>query len=101
MALHEARREHEEIVQVAGRKPRVVRQNDVAGLDGPQRNHLEHPPRRGGDGVEVARGPGPLGHQLDDLVAQATRRPWSSTQLLEHLVEVEQQERARRASSVG
>lgn len=36
------------------------------------------------------------GH-LDDLVAQATKRRWSPTQLLEHLVEVEQQERARRS----
>jgi DNA replication protein DnaC len=34
---------------------------------------------------------------LDDLVAQATKRRWSPTQLLEHLVEVEQQERARRS----
>ena len=34
---------------------------------------------------------------LDDLVALATKRRWSPTQLLEHLVEVEQQERARRS----
>jgi hypothetical protein len=34
---------------------------------------------------------------LDDLVALATKRRWSPTQLLEHLVDVEQQERARRS----
>ena len=34
---------------------------------------------------------------VDDLVALATKRRWSPTQLLEHLVEVEQQERARRS----
>ena len=34
---------------------------------------------------------------LDDLVALATKRRWSPTQLLEHLVEQEQQERARRS----
>ena len=34
---------------------------------------------------------------LDDLVALATKRRWSPTQLLEHLAEVEQQERARRS----
>jgi DNA replication protein DnaC len=34
---------------------------------------------------------------LDDLVALATRRRWSPTQLLEHLVTEEQQERARRS----
>jgi len=34
---------------------------------------------------------------LDDLVARATKRRWSPTQLLEHLVEVEQQDRARRS----
>jgi DNA replication protein DnaC len=34
---------------------------------------------------------------LDDLIALATKRRWSPTQLLEHLVEVEQQERARRS----
>jgi DNA replication protein DnaC len=34
---------------------------------------------------------------LDDLVALATKRRWSPMQLLEHLVEVEQQERARRS----
>jgi DNA replication protein DnaC len=33
---------------------------------------------------------------LDDVVALATKRRWSSTQLLEHLVEREQQERTRR-----
>jgi len=32
---------------------------------------------------------------LDDLVALATKRRWSPTQLLEHLVETEQQERTR------
>lgn len=35
------------------------------------------------------------GH-LDDVVALATKRRWSPTQLLEHLVETEQQERTRR-----
>src|SRR5713101_6153700 len=35
--------------------------------------------------------------QLDDVVALATKRRWSPTQLLEHLVETEQQERARRS----
>ena len=34
---------------------------------------------------------------LDDLVALATKRRWSPTQLLEHLAELEQQERARRS----
>src|SRR5206468_4393038 len=34
---------------------------------------------------------------LDDLVAVATKRRWSPTQLLEHLVDREQQERARRS----
>ena len=34
---------------------------------------------------------------LDDLVALATKRRWSPTQLLEHLVETEQQERTRRS----
>jgi hypothetical protein len=34
---------------------------------------------------------------LDDLVALATTRRWSPTQLLEHLADVEQQERARRS----
>jgi DNA replication protein DnaC len=34
---------------------------------------------------------------LDDLIALATKRRWSPTQLLEHLVDVEQQERARRS----
>src|SRR6266568_7222639 len=34
---------------------------------------------------------------LDDLVALATKRRWSPTQLLEHLVESEQQERTRRS----
>jgi DNA replication protein DnaC len=34
---------------------------------------------------------------LDDLVALATTRRWSPTQLVEHLVEVEQPERARRS----
>jgi DNA replication protein DnaC len=34
---------------------------------------------------------------LDDLVALATKRRWSPTQLLEHLVADEQQERARRS----
>src|SRR5215813_8539056 len=36
------------------------------------------------------------GH-LDDVVALATKRRWSPTQLLEHLVESEQQERTRRS----
>ena len=36
---------------------------------------------------------------LDDLVALPTKRRWSRTQLLEHLTEVEQQERARAAAS--
>jgi len=35
--------------------------------------------------------------QLDDVVALATKRRWSPTQLLEHLVESEQQERTRRS----
>ena len=34
---------------------------------------------------------------LDDLVALATKRRWSPIQLLEHLAELEQQERARRS----
>src|SRR2546422_6297064 len=34
---------------------------------------------------------------LDDVVALATKRRWSTTQLLEHLADVEQQERARRS----
>jgi DNA replication protein DnaC len=34
---------------------------------------------------------------LDDLVAMATKRRWSPTQLFEHVVDVEQQERARRS----
>ena len=34
---------------------------------------------------------------LDDMVALATKRRWSPTQLLEHLVDREQQERARRS----
>jgi DNA replication protein DnaC len=34
---------------------------------------------------------------LDDLVAQATKRRWSPTQLLEHLAETELQERTRRS----
>ncbi len=34
---------------------------------------------------------------LDDVVALATKRRWSTTQLLEHLVETEQQERTRRS----
>jgi len=34
---------------------------------------------------------------LDDLVALATKRRWSPTQLLEHLIEREQQERTRRS----
>jgi DNA replication protein DnaC len=34
---------------------------------------------------------------LDDVVALATKRRWSSTQLLEHLAESEQQERTRRS----
>jgi len=35
--------------------------------------------------------------QLDDLVALATKRRWSPTQLLEHLAEAEQQDRTRRS----
>src|SRR5262247_781940 len=35
--------------------------------------------------------------QLDDVVALATKRRWSPTQFLEHLVESEQQERTRRS----
>src|SRR5713101_8098609 len=35
--------------------------------------------------------------QVDDVVALATKRRWSPTQLLEHLVESEQQERLRRS----
>jgi DNA replication protein DnaC len=34
---------------------------------------------------------------LDDVVALATKRRWSTTQLLEHLVEAEQQERTHRS----
>jgi DNA replication protein DnaC len=34
---------------------------------------------------------------LDDVVALASKRRWSSTQLLEHLVETEHQERTRRS----
>lgn len=34
---------------------------------------------------------------LDDVVALATKRRWSTTQLLEHLAESEQQERTRRS----
>jgi len=34
---------------------------------------------------------------LDDVVALATKRRWSTTQFLEHLVESEQQERTRRS----
>jgi DNA replication protein DnaC len=33
--------------------------------------------------------------ELDDLVALATKRRWNATQLLEHIVEAEQRERAR------
>jgi hypothetical protein len=39
--------------------------------------------------------------QLDDVVALATKRRWSPTQLLEHLVESEQQERTPAAASSG
>jgi len=35
--------------------------------------------------------------QLDDLVALATKRRWSPTQLLEHLAEAEQPDRTRRS----
>jgi DNA replication protein DnaC len=35
--------------------------------------------------------------ELDDLVALATKRRWSATQILEHIVEAEQRERARRS----
>jgi DNA replication protein DnaC len=34
---------------------------------------------------------------LDDVIALATKRRWSPTQLLEHLVDSEQQERTRRS----
>src|SRR5439155_586899 len=34
---------------------------------------------------------------LDDVIALATKRRWSTTQLLEHLAESEQQERTRRS----
>jgi len=34
---------------------------------------------------------------LDDVVALATKRRWSTTQLLEYLAESEQQERTRRS----
>ncbi|MGH7671617.1 MAG: hypothetical protein ACREMC_01865 [Gemmatimonadales bacterium] len=34
---------------------------------------------------------------LDDVVALATKRRWSTTQLLEHLTASEQQERTRRS----
>src|SRR5262247_1266382 len=34
---------------------------------------------------------------LDDLVALATKRRWSVTQILEHITEAEQRERARRS----
>lgn len=33
--------------------------------------------------------------ELDDLVALATKRRWNATQLLEHIVEAEQRERAQ------
>ncbi|HEU4731378.1 MAG TPA: IS21-like element helper ATPase IstB [Kofleriaceae bacterium] len=35
--------------------------------------------------------------ELDDLVALATKRRWSVTQILEHIAEAEQRERARRS----
>ena len=35
--------------------------------------------------------------ELDDLVALATKRRWSVTQILEHVVEAEQRERAKRS----
>lgn len=35
--------------------------------------------------------------ELDDLVALATKRRWSPTQLLEHVVEAEQRERAKKS----
>jgi len=35
--------------------------------------------------------------ELDDLVALATKRRWSTTQLLEHVVDAEQRERAKRS----
>lgn len=35
--------------------------------------------------------------ELDDLVALATKRRWNTTQLLEHIVENEQRERAKRS----
>ena len=39
----------------------------------------------------------PTAAHLDDLVALATKRRWSPTQLLEHLVDREQQARAQRS----
>lgn len=36
-------------------------------------------------------------HTLDDLVALATKRRWGPTQLLEHVAEIEQAERAQRS----
>ena len=39
----------------------------------------------------------PASLHLDDVVALATKRRWSTLQLLEHLVESEQQERTRRS----
>jgi DNA replication protein DnaC len=35
--------------------------------------------------------------ELDDVVALATKRRWSATQILEHIAEAEQRERARRS----
>jgi DNA replication protein DnaC len=35
--------------------------------------------------------------ELDDLVALATKRRWNATQLLEHIVDAEQRERAKRS----
>lgn len=38
-----------------------------------------------------------VAEQLDDIVALATKKRWSSPQLLEHLVQLEQNDRARRS----
>lgn len=35
--------------------------------------------------------------ELDDLIALATKRRWSATQLLEHITDAEQRERAKRS----
>src|SRR5262247_4822434 len=60
------------------------------------------PRPRGPSMSELAQGLATLGLRqtaghLDDVVALATKRRWSPTQLLEHLVEREQHERTRRS----